>query len=292
MKKYITTSFFWILLTVSRVFAQQETFQAQFYQNTFIINPAMAGIEGGLNLNSNFNYALVGMEGSPMLTSISADAPLHPRVAGGIQIKGGTQGIFQNYQAKLSAAYLLPLTEDTEHHHIRLGLSVGYGGSNINTSKIYSVNPASYSEARMSYAAVDVGVAYILERFTAQLVAPNIFFNRLEENQKTANLSLLYVATSYDFSPKYASYGIGPFLGFRKFSTMANVFDIGGRAHIQDGRIMLSYLYHTNNSSTIGMNFLHNEGVTFSFYATSYHSANQFLSNNAFEVGVAYNLPK
>ena len=74
VKQFISGLFIGILMIMAlSVNAQITSIQSVFFQNQYLINPAMAGIDTGLNLNMSYHKQWLDVPGSPRLTSFTAD---------------------------------------------------------------------------------------------------------------------------------------------------------------------------------------------------------------------------
>ena len=63
-------------------FAQQQPYYTQYILNTFIINPAVAGIENYTDLKANHRCQWVGLDGAPVTTYLTIQGPLHKSTTG------------------------------------------------------------------------------------------------------------------------------------------------------------------------------------------------------------------
>jgi type IX secretion system PorP/SprF family membrane protein len=74
---------FTIILTIStQVFAQQRPYYTQYLLNTFIINPALAGIENYTDIKSSHRRQWIGINGAPVTTYFTIQGPLSKSTKG------------------------------------------------------------------------------------------------------------------------------------------------------------------------------------------------------------------
>ena len=66
-----------LLIIAGRGYAQQQPHYTQYVLNTFIINPAVAGIENYWDLKASHRHQWAGLNGGPVTTYLTVHGPLH-----------------------------------------------------------------------------------------------------------------------------------------------------------------------------------------------------------------------
>lgn len=97
----------WLLLCIGCTYAQQQPHYTQYMLNTFIINPAVAGIENYWDLRASHRHQWAGINGSPVTTYMTLHGPLkktdypHASVTGFDPEGGNPRGkaYWENYTA-------------------------------------------------------------------------------------------------------------------------------------------------------------------------------------------------
>jgi type IX secretion system PorP/SprF family membrane protein len=114
--------------------AQSNPFQSMYFQNRYLANPAMAGIEPTLNINLGYQQQWNSFPGAPKTQSLTADDGLTDKVGVGLNVNNDQAGLIQTTRILGSYAYHVPL--NGEGQKLSFGLSLGINSSSINNSKV------------------------------------------------------------------------------------------------------------------------------------------------------------
>src|SRR4051812_7152338 len=158
---------FTIVLTINiQVFAQQRPYYTQYILNTFIINPAVAGIENYTDVKASHRRQWVGLNGAPVTTYLTIQGPLHKSTTGrenatsfhptgenprgeqywkdytaadphagvGLTILNDKTGPLNRFSITAAYAYHLPLTSKTS---LSAGVATGIQNMHLNISELY-----------------------------------------------------------------------------------------------------------------------------------------------------------
>lgn len=104
-----------------------------YFQNRYLYNAAIAGYNGGLNVNFDYMQQWSEFPGTPKTTSLSADFAATDRVGLGINFSDDQAGLLRTTNVVGSYAYHLPLSSTGTLH---FGLSLGANDSMVNTAAI------------------------------------------------------------------------------------------------------------------------------------------------------------
>src|SRR5690606_14617686 len=74
----------------------------QWFQNQYLANPAMAGIDTGLHLNAAYRRQWTGVEGAPKTAFFTADGLVGKRVGAGLSIFNDQAGLIDRTRIALS----------------------------------------------------------------------------------------------------------------------------------------------------------------------------------------------
>src|SRR5690606_14004655 len=96
----------------------------QWFQNQYLANPAMAGIDTGLHLNAAYRRQWTGVEGAPKTAFFTADGLVGKRVGAGLSIFNDQAGLIDRTRIALSYAYHLPLGNRGQRLHFGLSLAL------------------------------------------------------------------------------------------------------------------------------------------------------------------------
>jgi type IX secretion system PorP/SprF family membrane protein len=291
-----------ILLSAMRANAQLTNIQSAFFQNQYLVNPAMAGIEQGLNLNMNYHQQWISTPGSPRLTTFTADYNSGNKVGLGLNIYNDKAGLIN--RTRVMGTYAYHLTLNDKGDKLNFGGSIGINDAYIDESSIIGdPNDLAIPEFNKHglYADGDIGVAYTSTKFNAQIALPNLkrLFFKSAVDDVDVEASNFYAALSYklqlsnDFN--YSVFTIEPKMVFRSVIGFNNIVDLGFNLYrntFEDNyQLNVLGIYHTDNSVTLGAGIdMHNFGVLFSYsYNTGPLST---YANNTFELGISLKLLK
>jgi type IX secretion system PorP/SprF family membrane protein len=148
------------------IFAQQRPYYTQYIMNTFIINPAVAGIENYIDVKASHRRQWVGIDGAPVTTYITIQGPLHKSITGretpigfhpkgenprgrlnwkdytatdphagiGLTILNDKTGPLHRFSITAAYAYHLPLSRKMS---LSAGVSAGIQDMHLNTNELY-----------------------------------------------------------------------------------------------------------------------------------------------------------
>src|ERR1044072_2452792 len=80
----------------------------QWFQNQYLANPAMAGIDSGMHLNAAYRRQYNGIDGPPTPSHSSAGAALGRGVGAGFKIFNDEAGLITRPRLAATYAYHLP----------------------------------------------------------------------------------------------------------------------------------------------------------------------------------------
>ncbi len=271
--------------------AQLNPMGSIYYQNQFLANPAMAGIEKGLNLNAALKTQWTGVDGGPRIQYLTGDYGLqNDKVGLGILFYNEGAGAINRTRATVTYAYHLPLNGGTEF--IDFGLSAGIMNEWVDFGKVKGdldddvLN--SFNDRRL-YLDGDFGAAYRTDKLTIQGALPNLkrFFKR-DQIRNVVDRSIYFLAAGYKFTTDKLINSIEPKLVYRGVQNYDGIFDAGVNLQFLDQKLMLNGIYHSTNSFTGGFGANYKNQFSILFQYTTNTSKMQNYSNGEFEVGLKY----
>lgn len=205
-------------LMTSGVFSQQLPHYTQYVLNSFIINPAVAGIENYTDVKISHRHQWVGIDGAPVTTYITIHGPLkksdyqrvtatgfnasgeNPRGAAywqdyekadphagvGLTVLNDRTGPLNRFAAYGTYAYHLGLTGRTS---IAAGISAGVKSTTLNTNKLIwdqPNDPAVYGSGYLNKVKpeMNMGVWLYSGDYFLGLSAQNLIGNELSYSVK------------------------------------------------------------------------------------------------------------
>jgi type IX secretion system PorP/SprF family membrane protein len=282
----------------SSAFAQLSGFHSVYYQNQYLANPSLAGLEDGLTLNAGYQQQWSSIPGSPTLKNLTAEYGAGNRVGLGLQVNTDQAGLISRTRMMGTYAYHLPLN-DQGSHKLNFGVSFGISDSYLDYARIVGDKTditAQNFYQRAVYADGDFGIAYTSEGLNVQVSLPNL--KRVFFGTDAANLEIdravFYTAMSYKmlFDNDVSEYILEPKLAYRGLNGVGNIFDFGLNLTLPDKVFNnLSGVYHSNQSTTLSAGFLLDQvGLLFAYnFNTGPLST---YAQDTFEIGLSYKLNK
>lgn len=273
--------------------AQLNPLGATFYQNQYLGNPAMAGLEEGTRLNAGFNQQWSQIPGSPMAQFITVDHRSN-KIGLGLSLYADKAGLLKRTRAVATYAYHLPLNAGSDQFHF--GISLGALSERL-TSEDIDGTPIDISVQRFNERPVtldgDFGMAYTSGRLNIQVAVPNLknFFRT--ERYNTLNWNTFFTAASYKFmtdSSKRA-FLIEPKVSYRGVKGYDDMFDVGVNVAMNSNKMYGTVIYHSTNSLSLGMGINFSSLSVFGMYTSGTAALRDYASGN-FEIGLGYRFGK
>jgi type IX secretion system PorP/SprF family membrane protein len=272
-----------------QVSAQLTGFHSAYFQNEYLTNPAMAGLDKGLNLNLGYQKQWATVPGGPKLQNLTADYNSGNRVGLGINVNADQAGLINRTRAMLTYAYHLPVGQN--ENKLNFGISVGINDTYIDYNRIVGdagdVEAAAYND-RKTYVDGDFGIAYTDKRLTLQGTLPNLksIFFPVEGESLNVDRSTFFTAISYKmpFDNDYNNFIVEPKFALRGVKGFDNIFDAGLNLAMTNYHFNLSGIYHTNQTITMGLGIdLQTTQLLFAY--TNNTGPLRSYANNTFELG-------
>ena len=269
--------------------AQLNPLSGIYFQNQYLSNPAMAGIEKGLNLNMGYRQQWSTIPGAPKTQSFTADYGTGKKVGIGFNVHNDEAGLIKRTRVMGTYSYHLPLIN--EFQKLRFGISLGFMDERIMNENLNGEqNDMSVSKfnQRETYIDGDFGAAYTSKRLTIQAAIPNLKgFLQKEDINAAADRSSFFSAVSYKFFFPNALDGFGaePLLALRGIDGFKNIIDAGANFTVANGAASVMSVYHSSQSATIGIGAtIKSLGSINANYTTSTSALKGYSSGN-FELG-------
>ncbi|RZL98574.1 MAG: type IX secretion system membrane protein PorP/SprF [Pedobacter sp.] len=268
--------------------AQLNPLTAQYYSNTYLGNPAMAGIQKGLNVSASYRRQWGTIPGAPVVQSLTVDYSKN-KAAVGLNVNFDKAGLQRQSRVVGTYAYHLPLNANNTALHF--GVSLGFMNQRLSNSDIVgnSNDPlaASYNQ-RQTYIDGDFGIAFTSNRLKVEAALPNLktFFKR--EEIRMLDVATFYTAISYRLELSEGAEGMDlePKAAYRGFKGVDNIWDLGAQLTLADRQVMLTALYHSTKSASFGLGLDYKRKYLINGFYTTQTSALNTYSNGTFEINV------
>lgn len=289
-KKSVAIGLLFFMFTAA-AHAQIKPLASVFYQNQYLTNPAMAGLETGLFINLSYRKQFNTVPGAPAEQALTGSYSFG-KAALGINIYNEKAGLLKRTRAVGSYAYHLPLNQGGSKLHF--GLSVGVLNERIDNSAIKGDatdgNIGRFSD-REAYIDGDFGLAYTSNGLTVQGAVPNLnsFLNRGKRD--LVNYVTFFTAFSYKFNTgtENGAVGLEPKLCFRGIKETDDIVDGGINVTFAEERFNILGMYHSSKNATFGFG-VNYKVLTITGSYSSAPSAFRGYTNGDFELGLGIKL--
>jgi len=271
--------------------AQLSGMQTMYYQNQYLANPAMAGLEQGLNLNLGYQQQWTSVPGGPKLQNFTADYNSGNRVGLGLNVNSDVAGLINRTRVMGTYAYHLPLNDKDDK--LSFGLSLGINNTYIDYTKVNGdqgdASVQNYNQ-RNVYVDGDFGISYTSEKLNVQAAIPNlksVFFNDDANSNLEVDRATFFSAVSYKahLDNGISNITLEPKVAFRGVKGFDNILDAGAMLTMNDYKLNFSGMYHTNKSFTVAFGVgLENMSLVGAY--TNNTGPLSVYANNTFEFGI------
>ncbi|WP_346320968.1 PorP/SprF family type IX secretion system membrane protein [Chitinophaga sp. YIM B06452] len=260
---------------------QRDPLIAQYYENRFLGNPALAGADTGLNINIGYRKQWKDMPDAPVTFALTGDYQVARKLGVGLTVFNDQAGILKQTRVALSYAYHMALDENNSEF-LHIGMTAAVDNRRVERKKIVGDpdDPAvDEFNRRDNYFETDLGVAYTNEHLTIQAALPNLvstFQNK--DKVEPRNTSTFMVAASYKFGTKsFQISSVEPMVAFRGVKGYKGILDVGTKVSLAKNFVNLFALYHTSNAVTAGVGFQFKNSIE---VQASYTSQTAGVKNN------------
>ena len=284
---------FLIILGTNSANAQLTEYESMYFQNQYINNPAMAGLEEGMKLNIGYQRQWDEVPGNPILMNATFEYNGGNRTGLGLNVTSDRAGLINRTRIMGTYAYHLPIGAEEK---LNFGLSAGAKFASIDYNKMIGDKDDVVLQNFNKGAEVDgdLGIAYTSRLLTIQASLPklhNLFYENDNGIQNYADRSTFYSAVSYKIllSNYDEDLNIEPLVAYRGIKGHKDILDMGARFNFPDYKMNISAFYHTNKtvSTAFGIS-LDNLGVFLAY--SKYFGSLGAYANNTFEVGLNYKM--
>ncbi len=275
--------------------AQILPLNSQYFQNRYVINPSMAGIEEGLNINGSLRKQWSNIPGAPLTQNLTIDQQVN-KVGWGVNFYNEKAGGIQRTKAVGTFAYHLPLNNDDQQ--LNFGVSFGASQDKIDLSSIRNSDLNDPSIARFNdrgyYFDGDFGISYTSKGLNVEGAIPNMRSVFRKDDLNFANKPVFYSAVSYKIPVESGENGISiePKGVFRGIKNYDNLWDAGVNANFANDKLYLMAMYHSTKNATVGFGVNYKSTLYFMAYYNTATSAISGYTDGDFEINIRLNIGK
>ena len=276
--------------SISNSTAQINPLGAQYFQNQYLANPAMAGYQSGMRLNLGYRNQWDNIPGSPKNISVTGDYGTE-KVGVGINFFKDEAGLLNRSRIQASYAYHLPLNDDSQKLHF--GISLGIQTERLNNQAIVGSpnDQAAISfNDQESILDGDFGMAYTSSNLSVMGSISNLKRQLKIEDQQSADFGTFF--TSIGYKIKLTDWQVEPKVAYRGVRNFQNILDVGAEIRTASDQLGFMSMYHSNKSMSFGLSY--HQKKDWQLFLL-YNNPTQELKSYAtgtFEVGLQLNLIK
>ncbi|WP_316797593.1 PorP/SprF family type IX secretion system membrane protein [Pedobacter agri] len=280
--------FIWVaLIGITKAGAQTSPLLNQYFHNTYLANPAMAGIKEGAAADLAFRSQWNSIPGAPVMQNLSATYGWE-RVGVGLNMNLDKAGLQRQTRILASYAYHLPLGQETKLH---FGISAGFINQRVDMQDLIG-NPndnqvGMYNTDHRTYFDGDFGVGLTSREFNLDFAMVNLknYFKR--DNFRLINSPVLYAAVGYQFD--LGENQFQPKVAYRSFQELSGIFDVGGQFALANQQLLLTAIYHTSRAASLGVGMHYKRKYTINTSYTTQTGALSGYTAGSFEVNLGIN---
>ncbi|RYE37172.1 MAG: type IX secretion system membrane protein PorP/SprF [Sphingobacteriaceae bacterium] len=292
-KRSIAALVFLLIASFQTAKAQLNPLAAQYFQNQYLFNPAMAGIDAGFNINLSARKQWSSIPGAPTTQAISADYLLK-RAAFGVNIYADQSGLLKSTRAVATYAYHIPLGQNNQQ--LNFGVSAGILSQRVPLDQLNGdasdLSIARYNE-RQSYLDGDFGTSYTSNKLSLQFAVPNLRSVFNQYNYYTVDRSVYFTAASYrfNFGEAINTIVLEPKVILRGVKGYNNILDAGVNLMLANNQLSFQGIYHSTKSTTLGFGLNKNTFSILAFYTTETAAISNYTNGN-FELSLRLHTTK
>ena len=280
--------FIGFLAVAGKSTAQLNPMGAAYFQNQYLFNPAMSGLEKELTLNLGYRREWNSVPDGPVNQYFTGDYGFSNKTGLGLLVYNDKAGVLSATRAMATYSYHVPLANDQKLH---FGLSAGVLNRRIDKTELNGEpDDPALAEGGSTRFDADFGAAYTDNKFTVQAAFPNMvtFFGK-DESDAVDKASFFASAGYKLFLNKGEKLILEPRVAFRGVKGYDNIIDVGANL-VFSNHLNLFGIYHSSKSATIGAGLTIKKRLTVSvIYATS-TSVLKTYTGGALEAGVKFSL--
>jgi type IX secretion system PorP/SprF family membrane protein len=262
----------------------------QYFQNQYLANPAMAGIDSGLHLNAAYRRQYGGIDGAPVTAHFTADGAVGSRVGAGLSIMNDEAGLITRTRVGLTYAYHLPLGANGQQLHFGLSLALNVQRLDYKEVDGDLTDPSLGAfNRRDNYFEGEYGMAYTGGNWTIQGALPNV--RSLFTGDDAINGGgVFFTAASYRFLWEGAINALEPKVCYRGIKGYDNILDVGFNMYLLNNVASAMAMYHTSKSFTAGIGVNIKKTLILQALYTTQTGGIRTYVDGTYEIGATVNL--
>ncbi|UXX79203.1 PorP/SprF family type IX secretion system membrane protein [Reichenbachiella carrageenanivorans] len=262
-KIYIQTIFIVSLACYSSfTWAQQISPFNLYNQNTFLINPAVAGLNHCLYGFVNRSVQTTGVDQAPSVQQLSLYGSIAPSHGLGTAIRYSDLGLVSQFSGNISYAYHLKISQESALH---AAFSLGIDQQRLNMNEVIASDYTDellikYSQPQSSLSN-GLGLMFTSQKLTLGIAVPQTFSRKSEVNFVQNERINAYASYGLVNTPQWQLEG---FLLYRNYASETDRLDIGSRVVLKD-ILGLGAIYKTGRGVAVMADLQINDQFIFAY---------------------------
>lgn len=275
------------LIGISKAKAQTNPLLNQYFNNTYLANPAMAGQAGGANVDLAYRTQWNNIPGAPVIQNLTATYGWD-RVGVGLNMNLDKAGLQRQTRILASYAYHLPLNETSKLH---FGLSAGFMNQRVDMQDLIG-DPndnqvGAYNTDHRTYFDGDFGLGLTTNSLNLDFALVNLKNYFKKDNLKLINTPSVYASAGYKinlgenlFQPKVA---------YRSFTGITDIIDIGGQFGVANQQLLFTAMYHSSKAASFGVGLNYRKKYLINTAYTTQTGGLRGYNAGSFEINLGIN---
>ena len=273
-------------------YAQLNPLGQMYFQNQYLANPAMAGLNSGVQVNFAYRQQWISMPDAPIAQSFTAQYGFASKIGVGLNVFNDKASILRRTNALGSVAYHLPLGANGQS--MSFGVSAGVTDEALdptNAEDLADISVSKFND-RGAYFDGDIGLAYVGNGLTIQASVPNVrSLHNVYQTENLINRPTFFSAISYktkiNISADVNPLGVEPKLVYRGVDGFEDLIDVGANFTLMEEKVQVLAMYHSTQNITLGLGFQYKSLGINAMHTTKSYDLRQMQTSN-FEVGLQY----
>ena len=243
--------------------AQQYPSYGQYYFNRSMYNPSFVGNSKYIETSVTHHQQWVGIDDAPSITMFYFHYPTKGNVSLGLSASADKSVLLSSTAIMGTYGYKVPLGNE---HHLKFGLSMGFGTNNIDLDEVNIQDPAVFNAANSTlFMDGQFGLHYRWKQLEIGFALPRVRLSQLNGPEKDiifseevgSRLGMKLISANYKIQLNGSSLVFEPVVLYRWVTNFDNLIEGLGILHIRD-IVSLGGSYREDGAATafFGVKFL------------------------------------
>lgn len=225
-----------LVLSASRLLAQDQANFTQFYLNPYILNSSYAGIDGKTSASLIYRRQWMNIDGGPAIANFSLHTPINQRLSTGLNVTNDKRGILSNTTLLISFGYNIQVKD---YSYIRFGLSAGGSWNTVDWQKLDGFVDNKIDKLLDNHASLagNAGISFHSKTFHMGVAIPGTFSPSIASESgfdvsevKPFQSIIIHGSNRFYFADN--KHVFEPYAVYRLNSNLPSQFEVAGVLHL------------------------------------------------------------